>query len=55
MLSYQQNLVIIQQAQQCQQPQQQQPQQATHSQMYFQEQMPFGPYVNNQMLGNPAE
>jgi hypothetical protein len=55
MPQYQQNPVMMQQnnyMQQAQQPQQQQP---SHSQMYAQGQMSSGPYMNNQMLGNPAK
>lgn len=33
----------------------QQPQQSSHSQMYTQGQMSTGPYMNNQIMGNPAK
>jgi hypothetical protein len=36
-------------------PPQQQQQQTAHSQMYAQGQMSSGPYMNSQMLGNPAK
>ena len=57
MPQYQQNPVMMQQnnyIQQTQQPPQQQ-QQPSHSQIYNQGQMSSGPYMNNQMLGNPAK
>ncbi|CAF0950257.1 unnamed protein product [Rotaria sordida] len=48
---YQQNPVMMQQNAYLQQGQ---PQQTSHSQMYAQGQMSSGPYMNNAMLGNPA-
>lgn len=51
----QQQVNAMQQPQQFQQQQQQPQQQQPHSQMYPQGQMPSGPYMNNQMLGNPAK
>jgi hypothetical protein len=60
MQQYQQNPVMMQQnnyiqQSQPQQQQQQQQQQTAHSQMYAQGQMTSAPYMNNQMLGNPAK
>ncbi len=52
MQQYQQNPVMMQPTNYIQQPQQQQ---TPHSQMYAQGQMSTGPYINNQMLGNPAK
>ncbi len=52
MQQYQQNPVMMQPTTYMQQPQQQQ---TPHSQMYAQGQMSTGPYINNQMLGNPAK
>jgi len=55
MQQYQQNTVMMQQPNYMQQTQQPPQQQTAHSQMYAQGQMPSGPYMNNQMLGNPAK
>lgn len=56
MQQYQQNPVMMQPNNYMQQPQQSQPQQQTpHSQMYVQGQMNPGPYMNSQMIGNPAK
>ncbi len=55
MPQYPQNPVMMSQNTYMQQPQSQPQQQTTHSQMYAQGQMSSGPYMSNQMLGNPAK
>ena len=52
MSQYQQNPVMMQQNNYMQQAPQQQ---TSHQQIYNQGQMPSGPYMNNQILANPAK